>query len=217
MARKPSERAHGEEVEADLNLVPIMAILVILIPVLLYAFTFFEVKVQAVAAPRLGPAKKTEKKDEDKEKPLNLTVLVTKNGFALKQQAELTDGEEPPIPKRTFMVKGKEILEYDYPALYTRVYQKKQKHKDETTINVGAEMDIPWQTIARTIDATRVVLCKPGAGKEPVKGDDCAAADSYEDIELYDTAVAKLGKDTNGDGIKDPVDMFPAVVFVVAE
>ena len=161
--------------------------------------------------------KKTEKKDEDKEKPLNLTVLVTKNGFALKQQAELTDGEEPPIPKRTFMVKGKEILEYDYPALYTRVYQKKQKHKDETTINVGAEMDIPWQTIARTIDATRVVLCKPGAGKEPVKGDDCAAADSYEDIELYDTAVAKLGKDTNGDGIKDPVDMFPAVVFVVAE
>ena len=67
MARKPSERAHGEDVEAELNLVPIMAILVILIPVLLYAFTFFEVKVQAVAAPRLGPAKKTEKnKDEDK-------------------------------------------------------------------------------------------------------------------------------------------------------
>ena len=41
MARKPSDRAHGEEVNADLNLVPIMAILIILIPVLLYAFTFF--------------------------------------------------------------------------------------------------------------------------------------------------------------------------------
>ena len=36
-------------------------------------------------------------------------------------------------------------------------------------------------------------------------------------IELYTKAEAKLGKDTNGDGIKDPVDMFPAVVFVVAE
>ncbi|MDP6945920.1 MAG: biopolymer transporter ExbD [Myxococcota bacterium] len=217
MARKPSERAHGEEVDADLNLVPIMAILVILIPVLLYAFTFFEVRVQAVAAPRLGPAKKTEKKDEDKEKPLNLTVLVTKDGFAIKQQAELMEGEEPPIPKRTFMIKGKEVVEYDYPALYTRVRQKKIKHPDETTINVGAEMDIPWQTIARTIDATRVVLCKPAVGKEEVKGEDCPAAESYEDIELYTKAEAKLGKDTNGDGVKDPVDMFPAVVFVVAE
>ena len=202
MARKPSDRAHGESEDPELNLVPIMAILVILIPVLLYAFTFFEVKVQAVAAPRLGPAQKSKKKDdEDKKKPLNLTVLVTKDGFALKQQAELTDEPDPPIPKRTFVVKGKEMVDYDYPALYTRVRQKKIEHPDETTVNVGAEMDIPWQTIARTIDATRVVL----------------EADSYEDIEKYNKAEPKMGKDTNGDGVNDPVEMFPAVVFVVAE
>ena len=202
MARKPSDRAHGEDGETELNLVPIMAILIILIPVLLYAFTFFEVKVQAVAAPRLGPAQKTKKKDdEDKKKPLNLTVLVTKDGFALKQQAELTEEPDPPIPKRTFTVQGKEFVEYDYPALYNRVRQKKIEHPDETTVNVGAEMAIPWQTIARTIDATRVVLEK----------------DSYEDIEKYNLAKPKMGKDTDGDGAADPVDMFPAVVFVVAE
>ena len=202
MARKPSDRAHGSEVEADLNLVPIMAILIILIPVLLYAFTFFEVKVQAVAAPRLGPAQKNKKKDdEDQKKPLNLTVLVTKDGFAIKQQAELTDEPEAPIPKRTFMVKGKEIVEYDYPALYTRIRQKKIEHPDETTVNVGAEMAIPWQTIARTIDATRVVLL----------------ADSYEEIDKYNEAKPKMGKDIDGDGAADPVEMFPAVVFVVAE
>ena len=202
MARKPSDRAHGEDGETELNLVPIMAILIILIPVLLYAFTFFEVKVQAVAAPRLGPAQKTKKKDdEDKKKPLNLTVLVTKDGFALKQQAELTEEPDPPIPKRTFTVQGKEFVEYDYPALYNRVRQKKIEHPDETTVNVGAEMAIPWQTIARTIDATRVVLEK----------------DSYDDIEKYNLAKPKMGKDTDGDGAADPVDMFPAVVFVVAE
>ena len=201
MARKPSERAHGSDVTADLNLVPIMAILIILIPVLLYAFTFFEVRVQAVAAPRLGPSQKKKKDDEDQKKPLNLTVLVTKDGFALKQQAELTDEPEPPIPKRSFMIKGKEIVEYDYPALYSRVRQKKIEHPDETTVNVGAEMDIPWQTIARTIDATRCQLM----------------ADSYEDLEKYNSAKPKMGKDQNGDGIIDPVDMFPAVVFVVAE
>ncbi len=201
MARKPSERSHGDETVEDLNLVPIMAILVILIPVLLFAFTFIEVKVQAVAAPRLGPTQKNKKKDEDEKKPLNLTVLITKNGFALKQQAELTAEPEPPIPRRTFMVNGQEKEEYDYPTLYTRVRQKKVDHPDETTINVGAEMSIPWQTIARTIDATRVVLER----------------DSYEDITKYGQAKPKIGKDTNGDGIKDPVDLFPAVVFVVAE
>ena len=75
MARKPSDRAHGESEEPELNLVPIMAILVILIPVLLYAFTFFEVKVQAVAAPRLGPAQKSKKQDdEDKKKPPAATL-----------------------------------------------------------------------------------------------------------------------------------------------
>lgn len=201
MARKPSERAHGDEAVEELNLVPIMAILIILIPVLLYAFTFFEVKVQAVAAPRLGPSKAKKKDDEEKKKPLNLTVLVTKDGFALKQQAELTDEPEPPIPKRTFVVKGKEFVDYDYPALYNRVRQKKIEHPDETTVNVGAEMAIPWQTIARTIDTTRVVL----------------EADSYEDIVKYNDAKPKMGKDNDGDGSADPVDMFPAVVFVVAE
>lgn len=201
MARKPSERAHGDEKIEDLNLVPIMAILIILIPVLLYAFTFFEVKVQAVAAPRLGPTKQKKKDDDDQKKPLNLTVLITKDGFALKQQAELTDEPEPPIPKRTFIVKGKEMVDYDYPALYTRVRQKKIEHPDETTVNVGAEMAIPWQTIARTIDTTRVVL----------------EADSYENIEKYNQAKPKMGKDNDGDGAVDPVDMFPAVVFVVAE
>jgi hypothetical protein len=56
MARKPSERRHSKEKIEDLNLSPIMSILVILIPMLLYAFSFFEVKVQAVTAPRMGRA-----------------------------------------------------------------------------------------------------------------------------------------------------------------
>jgi biopolymer transport protein ExbD len=80
MARKPSERRHSKEKIEDLNLSPIMSILVILIPMLLYAFSFFEVKVQAVTAPRMGQSKPTKDKEEE-EKPLNLTVLVTSKGF----------------------------------------------------------------------------------------------------------------------------------------
>ncbi|MCB9727559.1 MAG: biopolymer transporter ExbD [Deltaproteobacteria bacterium] len=191
MARKPSERRHGKERVEDLNLSPIMSILVILIPMLLYAFSFFEVKVQAVTAPRMGPSN-AKPKEEDEKKPLNLTVLVTSKGFVVKQQAELTTEPEKPIFKRSFNG-GTE--EYDFPALYSRLMAKKKQYPDESTINIGAEMDIPWHIIARTIDAARVQLVE----------------DSYEDLKAYSEAKVK----SNSKG--EAVDLFPAVVFVVAE
>ena len=194
MARKPSDRRHGSEEVGELNLVPIMAILVILIPVLLYAFSFFEVKVQAVSAPRMGPSSGKPKADDDK-KPLNLTVLITSKGFVIKQQAELQAEPEKPIYKRSFDVAGKQVEEYDFPALYSRLVKKKDQYPDEKVINIGAEMDIPWHVIARTIDATRVRL----------------EEDGYEALEAYSLAKPKK----NADG--DPLDLFPAVVFVVAE
>lgn len=194
MARKPSDRRHTQEQEMELNLAPIMAILVILIPLLLYAFSFFEVKVQAVSAPRMGPVTKKPKSDDEK-KPLNLTVLVTSKGFAIKQQAELVTEPEKPIFKRTWNEGGAEVEDYDYPALYTRLVQKKDAYPDEVTINIGAEMNIPWHIIARTIDASRVRL----------------EANAYESLAKYSAAKPKKGADG------EPVDLFPAVVFVVAE
>jgi biopolymer transport protein ExbD len=191
MARKPSERRHSKEKIEDLNLSPIMSILVILIPMLLYAFSFFEVKVQAVTAPRMGPSKPTKDKEEE-EKPLNLTVLVTSKGFVVKQQAELTSEPEKPIFKRSFNGGAEE---YDFPALYSRLMAKKKTYPDEITINIGAEMDIPWHIIARTIDCARVQLVQ----------------DSYEDLKAY--SEAKVKSDSKGEA----VDLFPAVVFVVAE
>lgn len=195
MARKPSERRHSEEEVGDVDLSAIMAILVILIPMLLYAFSFFEVKVQAVAAPRMGTGT-PKKKTDDEKKPLNLTVLITSKGFVVKQQAELTTEAEKPIFKRTMTDSdGVEVEEYDYPTLYSRIMGKKKQYPDEKTINIGAEMDIPWYIIARTIDATRVQLEK----------------DMYEKLADYQDAKPKLDED------EAPVDLFPAVVFVVAE
>jgi biopolymer transport protein ExbD len=191
MARKPSERRHSKERIEDLNLSPIMSILVILIPMLLYAFSFFEVKVQAVTAPRMGPSNQ-KPKDEDEKKPLNLTVLVTGKGFVVKQQAELTTEPEKPIFMRSFNGGAEE---YDFPALYSRLMAKKKQYPDEITINIGAEMDIPWHIIARTIDSARVQLVE----------------ESYEDMKAY--ATAKVKSDSKGEAL----DLFPAVVFVVAE
>ena len=116
MSRKPSERRNAEDFDDELDLTPIMSILVILIPVLLFAFSFFEVRVQAVSSPRLGTGKSSKKDDE--KKPLNLTVIITSKGFKLTQQAEPTNEPEKPIFKRIMTDSdGKEVEDYDYPCL----------------------------------------------------------------------------------------------------
>jgi biopolymer transport protein ExbD len=197
MSRKPSDRRNSEEEVPELDLTPIMAILVILIPVLLFAFSFFEIKVQAVAAPRLGSGKAS-KKDDDK-KPLNLTVIITSKGFVVKQQAELTTAPEKPIFKRQMIDSDKIAVEtYDYPALYSRIMAKKLEYPEERIVNIGAEPHIPWKVVARTIDAVRSQLEKP----------------SYEKLAIYEKAKPKMKKE--GD-LKVPVDLFPAVVFTVVE
>lgn len=194
MSRKPSERSHAKDELGEINLTPIMAILTILIPVLLYAFNFFEVKIQGVSAPKMGTGK-AETKKENEKKPLNLTVLITEKGFKLSQEEELTTEPEAPIPKRTFTDADGTFVDYDYPRLYTRLMAKKKQWPKERTINIGADFDIPWHIIARTIDASRVQL----------------EEDGYEDLEGY--SLAKPKRDNEG----NPSMLFDNVVFVVAD
>lgn len=219
MARKPSSASHSDSGgNEELNLSPIMALLVILIPMLLAMFNFFEVKVQAVAAPKLGTGK-TSKTDPDK-KPLNLTVLISKQGFLIKQQDELTDAQEKPIPRDTFEIEvveatgttTKTVEDYDYPSLYTRLRAKKQRYPDETTINIAAEMDIPWHVIARTIDAARIEL----------KDNSFEGRERMKKYTASEPMMMQSKKDIDGDGKvndsdQEPIAMFPRVVFVVAE
>lgn len=197
MARK---RRHSVGELEDVNLVPIMSILVILIPMLIYAFTFFEVTVQSVAAPKMGTGKAKED-SQDEKKPLNLTVIVKKDGFLLKYDEEVMTGEgETELKKREFPPNEQHpeaYWDYDYPRLYNRLAAIKEQFPDEKTLNIGAEMNIPWSTLARTIDCARVKL-KGG----PFEGDDAG-------LEYGKAGVVK---------IKDEEELlFPHVVFVVAE
>lgn len=97
MARKPSERRHrasGEEV-GDVNLIPIMNLIVILIPFLLFVSSFIVLGMVNVSSYRLGVGRaKSEAKTPEKP-PLQLTVAVTDEGFRLKYNLA-TEGGPPP-------------------------------------------------------------------------------------------------------------------------
>ena len=187
---------------ADVDLKPMMSIVCVLIPMLMFSFSFFEVKVQPVGAPKVGFAGTGGKGSgtatpEELKAPLNLTVIVNESGFRIKMTQELAGPEaDQKIDRRTFTTPdGEKVEDYDYPGLYTRLVEIKKKYPDENSINVGAETHITWDVVARTLDATRTMLQK----------------EKYAALDEYSNAHEQL--DDQG----KPKSLFPNVVFVVAE
>jgi len=177
----------------EVNLIPIMSILCILIPVLILAFNFFEVSIQQVAAPKVGKPKDSQ---ENKDKPLQLTVVIDSKGFSIKQNTELVTEKEKPIPKHEVTSEdGQSKKDYNYSELYRRLREIKKNFPEERTVNISGDPKIPWHVIAKTIDASRVQLTE----------------DSFADYQAYSEAEVKKDED----GL--PVAMFDTVVFAVTD
>jgi len=196
MARLPSLRKKQiVEGDVDMDLKPIMGLICILIPLLVYAFSFYEIKVQPVAAPRIGSPSTGEGGEEEK-KPLNLTVSIAVDAIVVKVDNTLAaeQGIEPEvtIPKKNFtMPDGKVVNEYDYPELYKRLVQIKRKFRNEQTVFITADPETPWSIVARVIDAARFELKQ----------------ESYPDLKSYSEATEAVDEKGN------PKLLFPQVVF----
>jgi len=233
-ARKPSDRRHGGEDEVpELNLVPIMAIMVILIPMLIYMFTFHQIKVQRVMAPRRGTGA-AKAKEEKKEKELNLTILIKKDkGFRLTWEQALmpetqslpliamrkvddkycgdpNDQEQDPRAQGCWP-RAEGCLCFDFAALYNELVKKKEafspagKEKQEKRVNITADSSVTWEVVSRTMDAATCRL----------------EQDSYTEFESYISAKPKKGEMVKVRGVDDPVQMckplFPNIVFAMAD
>ncbi|MBM4397808.1 MAG: hypothetical protein FJ087_19240 [Deltaproteobacteria bacterium] len=187
---------------ADVDLKPMMSIVCVLIPMLMFSFSFFEIKVQPVGAPKVGFMGGTAKGSgtatpEELKAPLNLTVIVNESGFRIKMTQEVVGPDsDQKIDKKTFSTAdGEKVEDYDYPELYNRLVEIKKKFPEETSVNVGAETHITWEVVARTMDATRSLLRK----------------EKYTSLDEYTNAFEQM--DDQG----KPKRLFPNVVFVVAE
>ena len=216
-----SKRGSRMEVsQGEINLIPIMGVMLILIPMVLLAYNFEELRVQQVATPRLGSSVATGGAKEEERVPLKLAIHISTDGFKLKANEVFTDLQFPDIPKQRFQVttapgKIEQILEYDYPKLYSvlRALKDQARFDKEDSIDLSAEMNIPWSVVASTIDAARAKL-------ETV---DFRTLPNYDQaLEVYrkDRAVMLAGdkvSHTDGKPLLETAMMFPKVVFTVAE
>ena len=184
-----------EEEEQDLNLAPIMNMVIILIPLLLLSVVFLKVGVINITAPKLSVGKSTEMPDEEK-KPLNLTVAISPSGFRIGAEGGVLpakggcppDGPTICLAKsdtdvagqfsdaRSLMdagdiSKGEKVMEkglqaYNWMELYNTLSKIKTEFPDETVVNLSADPDIPFSAVVRTMDVIRYKLDKDSFGDE---------------------------------------------------
>lgn len=190
MARKREDIS----VEQDLNLAPIMNMVVILIPLLLLSVVFLKVGVINITAPKLSMGPPTDTPPPDEE-PLNLTVGVQAKGFRIAAtNAVLPEMSGCPVPGPTICLEDQTVdtsakfdsaraalaksdlargegelkagmAAYNWRELYNQLARIKGQYKNETIINISADPDIPYAVIVRVMDVARYKLEKDSYAK----------------------------------------------------
>ncbi len=95
MSSKPSDRRRAQDTDPpELNLLPFMNLMTLLIPFLLVSIQFVTLAVIDSSLPAIGQPNPSDQPDEDETPPLNLTVGVTEDAFTVAGSAPLLGCEK---------------------------------------------------------------------------------------------------------------------------
>lgn len=157
MAYKPSARRSEEGLSMDLDIRPVMNLMVVLIPLLLQGAEWVKLGAIEINAPpsKGGGDSSGEQKDKkEEEKVIGLKLAVTADGITIANAAALLasdEGEEgPTVPVNA---EG----DYDYDLLRTKLIDIKSKisgkgYKDENRVVITASREIEYKYIVQLID-----------------------------------------------------------------
>ncbi len=139
----------------ELNLVPIMNLVTILIPFLLMAAQFVSLAVIDSTLPAIGPPKPAET-DPD-EKPLNLSVIITNAGYTIAGAEAVLPNEGgeggPTVP--CIETGCPSAMSYDTKELTRLLGLVKDEYPDDQNVILVPESRIPYEVLVVTMDATR--------------------------------------------------------------
>jgi biopolymer transport protein ExbD len=176
MAR--SKNADFDKVE-DPNLLPVMNIMFLLIPALLLSMEVASMAAIPVAPPSSSAiADKKEEKPKEDEKPLNLKVFITSEGFrvsASNQQEGAEAGQAADSKRPTIPLSNANASLYwdrfDYTALEAKAKEYKAAYPHESMVTLSAENDVPLQVIVSAMDALRGRACRTAYVSEEMPPD----------------------------------------------
>jgi biopolymer transport protein ExbD len=160
----------------ELNLIPMMNLICLLIPFLLLSAQFIQIGIILVQTPRLKNQSSADKKK--KKQALNLTVVMTGKGYYVKSRfgSECPPGKSGGEEKLCFANKEKgkfntEIIkkmQHHMWYLFAKKYKSSQFYENEKverhTITLVPQHDIKYKDVVKTLDALREI---PIDAKDP--------------------------------------------------
>lgn len=158
-------QSRDTEHAGELNIVPYLDILMNLIIFMLLSMTGLAAfGILNVSAPNYGSQRAGAVVQENPEQPkLLLSVLISKKGFFVAgtgavlgqdSEAALVTREGPPtIPKLS-------DDSYDFASLNRTIVNIKKEFPTETKIIIGAESEIPYETLIQAMDSVRETMGK---------------------------------------------------------
>lgn len=136
----------------DLNMVPVMNLFLAMIPFLLMCAAFFQVSVINASVPALSEGAEDNAGEPEKQlDKVSMNVQITKKGFVLSA----TGDQDPEELKKLGGTIPKKSNQFDFAKLGERMKAIHDKYKKSDTVVILPEKDIMYDTIVKTMDATR--------------------------------------------------------------
>lgn len=142
------------EANTELDLVPIMNMVTILIPFLLLSAQFVSLAVIDSTLPAIG--KPTETTQQEEEEKLNLSIAITGTGFSILGASGVLgnpEGEGATIPCLRDGCPGADA--YDVKRLTEMLGQIKDEFPKEENVIIIPEGRVPYEVLVATMDASR--------------------------------------------------------------
>ncbi|MDP6386723.1 MAG: biopolymer transporter ExbD [Planctomycetota bacterium] len=149
-----------ENKPAQLELMPVMNLVTILIPLLLMGATVVNLAVIDATLPAIS-----DEKPPPDEKSLQLTVAITDQGLGLKSGAGMLEESadlDLPCDTQPCAVDG-----YDYRGLTDALVRIKDDHPEEQNLILLPEERVPYEVLVRVMDAAREDMDTRTAQGEP--------------------------------------------------
>ncbi|RMH61754.1 MAG: hypothetical protein D6677_11135 [Calditrichaeota bacterium] len=167
MAYKPSMRRNTEDVDMELDIRPVMNLMVVLIPLLLQGAQWVKlgaIEINAPPAKSVGTGDANQENDQKEEtKKLGLKLALTDDGISIANaSAILTSGEGdgPTVP-------NKPDGSYDFDGLREKLIEIKKKiagkgYRDQDRAVVTASNDVAYKNIVDLIDNVQTYTDEDG-------------------------------------------------------
>ncbi|MBN2001430.1 biopolymer transporter ExbD [candidate division KSB1 bacterium] len=155
MAFKPSQRGSQEAEPMEINIFPMMNLMVVLVPLLLSTATFVKIGVIELNLPQLGESVTgTATPPTEPQESLDLTVAIKTDGFFITS-AFIGQEDALVIP---LLGDGS----FDYDTLSEKLFEIKRgilnTPKDTKNIILQAQANVEYQIFISTMDASRSYL-----------------------------------------------------------